>query len=633
MAKVLIVDDERSIRETLAEFVKELDHEAFIAGDADEALGVVAASDPDVVVCDIVLPGVDGIGVLERVHRTHPDTQVIVITGEPTVETASDAVRQGAFDYLSKPVSRADIQAVVESALRVRRIATERRRLAEENARYREHLEEEVEQKARELAESEAKYRALVETANEVVFVAQDGALKFVNPKALDVTGYTETELLSMPFPKLIHPEDREMVIDRHRRRLEGGDVPSEYAFRIVDAAGETKWIEIRPVMIEWEGRPASLNLAADITERMKADLVRRESEARYRALFEESPISLWQEDYSETKRLLDGLREEGVEDLAAHLLAHPEIVDECIAKIRVTDVNEATIKLHAAKSKEELLGHLGSVIPPDARPDFVTQLVAIADGETSYEGIGTDRRLDGTVMQVAVRWIVPPGFEDSLTRVFVSKIDITAIVEAEAALQEALSGTVDAIGLTTEMRDPYTAGHQRRVTALALAIAEEMSLGVDTIDAIRAAGLMHDIGKMAIPAEILSKPSALNDVEMSLIREHPRIAYNILRQVSFPWPVAEIVLQHHERIDGSGYPNGLSGDDVRLEARILAVADTVEAMASHRPYRAALGIDAALDEVETHRGSSYAPDVVDACLRVFREKGFEFPEGTAPIA
>ena len=143
MAKILIVDDERSIRETLAEFVKETGHEVFIAGEAEEALGVVARSVPDVVVCDIVLPGTDGIALLERVQRVASDTQVIMITGEPTVETASDAVRQGAFDYLATPVSRDEIQAVVESALRVKAIADERRRLAEENARYREHLEEE----------------------------------------------------------------------------------------------------------------------------------------------------------------------------------------------------------------------------------------------------------------------------------------------------------------------------------------------------------------------------------------------------------------------------------------------------------------------------------------------------------
>ncbi|MGB2982485.1 MAG: HD-GYP domain-containing protein [Candidatus Bipolaricaulia bacterium] len=200
---------------------------------------------------------------------------------------------------------------------------------------------------------------------------------------------------------------------------------------------------------------------------------------------------------------------------------------------------------------------------------------------------------------------------------------------EAEQALRQSLDGTIEAIGLTTEMRDPYTAGHQRRVTALAVAIAEELNLDRQIVEGIRAAGLMHDIGKMAVPAEILSKPSLVTDVEMSLIREHPQVAYDILKRATFPWPLDDIVLQHHERSDGSGYPKGLRADAIRLEARILAVADTVEAMASHRPYRASLGIDAALAEIEANRGTRYDADVVDACLSAFRDRGFEFSKGS----
>ena len=204
---------------------------------------------------------------------------------------------------------------------------------------------------------------------------------------------------------------------------------------------------------------------------------------------------------------------------------------------------------------------------------------------------------------------------------------------EAEAALQEALAGTIEAIGLTTEMRDPYTAGHQRRVTALAVAIAQALGVDDDTVEAVRAAGLMHDIGKMAVPAEILSKPSALSDVEMSLMRAHPQVAYDILKRIAFPWPLAEIVLQHHERIDGSGYPQGLKGNEIRREAQILSVADTVEAMASHRPYRAAQGIDVALEEIQRHKGTRYAADVVDACVQLFRDGAFHFPEETGEDA
>lgn len=187
------------------------------------------------------------------------------------------------------------------------------------------------------------------------------------------------------------------------------------------------------------------------------------------------------------------------------------------------------------------------------------------------------------------------------------------------------LEGTIHALATTVEMRDPYTAGHQRRVTELACAIAEEMGLSKDQIKGIHVAGLLHDIGKIAIPAEILTKPTKLTKLEFELITTHSQVSHDILKGIEFAWPVADIVVQHHERMDGSGYPNGLEGDEILREARIIAVADTVEAMASHRPYRPALGIDKALDEISNNKGVKYDPEVVDACLRLFAEGGFEF--------
>jgi len=192
-------------------------------------------------------------------------------------------------------------------------------------------------------------------------------------------------------------------------------------------------------------------------------------------------------------------------------------------------------------------------------------------------------------------------------------------------ALRRALRGTIQAMVLTIETRDPYTAGHQRSVTDLARSIAKEMGFPRDKIAGIRMAGALHDIGKIAIPAEILTKPGQLSKAEFELIKKHPQTGYNILKPIKFPWPVAQIVLQHHERMDGSGYPQGLSGKDILLEARILGVADVVEAMASHRPYRPALGIDKALAEISINRGKLYDIKVVDACLKVFKENGFNF--------
>ena len=174
------------------------------------------------------------------------------------------------------------------------------------------------------------------------------------------------------------------------------------------------------------------------------------------------------------------------------------------------------------------------------------------------------------------------------------------------------------------ESRDPYTSGHQVRVAHLARAIATEMGLPQDKIDGIRMAGSIHDIGKLSIPAEILSKPTKLTDIEYSLIKEHSRIGYEMLKNVESPWPLAQIVYQHHERMDGSGYPRNLKGDEILLGARIMAVADVVETMASHRPYRAALGIEAALEEIEKNKGIFYDNAVVDACLKLFREKDYQ---------
>ncbi len=190
--------------------------------------------------------------------------------------------------------------------------------------------------------------------------------------------------------------------------------------------------------------------------------------------------------------------------------------------------------------------------------------------------------------------------------------------------LRHSMNAIIDAMAYAVEARDPYTAGHQRRVTNLARTIAEEMGLGEDQIDGIRMAGVIHDLGKISVPAEILSKPGRLSNLEFQIIKTHSQTGYEILKNIDFPWPVASIVLQHHEKMDGSGYPMGLKGDDIFIEARIITVADVVEAMASHRPYRPALGIEISLDEISKNRGVLYDNDAVGACLKVF-EKGFQF--------
>ncbi len=191
--------------------------------------------------------------------------------------------------------------------------------------------------------------------------------------------------------------------------------------------------------------------------------------------------------------------------------------------------------------------------------------------------------------------------------------------------LVKALEDTIQAMAMIIEMKDPYTAGHQRRVTQLACAIAKKMGLSEDQISALHLAGLIHDVGKVHVPAEILANPDGLSEAEFSIIKTHPSVGYEILKAIEFPRPIAQIVHQHHERMDGSGYPSGLSGEDILLEARILAVADVVEAMSSHRPYRPALGIDRALSEITQKKAVLYDANVVDTCLWLFTEKSFKF--------
>ncbi|PKN35492.1 MAG: hypothetical protein CVU61_02985 [Deltaproteobacteria bacterium HGW-Deltaproteobacteria-19] len=212
--------------------------------------------------------------------------------------------------------------------------------------------------------------------------------------------------------------------------------------------------------------------------------------------------------------------------------------------------------------------------------------------------------------------------------------IDITDRKQAEEKiregmdrLQQALRGVIQVLVRVVEQRDPYTAGHQQRVADLAEAIAGELGLDEEEAEGIRMAGMVHDVGKMSIPAEILSKPATLNNMEIMMIREHPETAAQILREIRFPWDIARTVLEHHERMDGSGYPQGLKDGQLLLSSRILAVADTVEAMASHRPYRPALGVDAALAEISEHRGTRFDEDVVDACIRLFRLRGYQLKE------
>ena len=202
---------------------------------------------------------------------------------------------------------------------------------------------------------------------------------------------------------------------------------------------------------------------------------------------------------------------------------------------------------------------------------------------------------------------------------------DISEQKQSQQKLQKTLDDAIKTLASIVEIKDPYTSGHQTRVAALSVAIAKKLNFSEEKINTVKTAALLHDIGKIVIPASILTKPSILSDIEMSLIKTHSQVGYDFLKEIDFGYPVAKIILQHHERIDGSGYPNGLKKDDIMIESEIIIVADVVEAMMFHRPYREALGIDMALQEIEDKKGILYDPDIVDICIKLFKEDEFVF--------
>ena len=447
------------------------------------------------------------------------------------------------------------------------------------------------------IKESEERYKDLVEKAGVAILIDdKEGNVQYCNRKYADMFGYPLEEIGSKPIFSIVHPDDVERVRKFHKGRIQGKKVPSEYECKGITKDGNIVYMEIHADALQDNGDIiGTRSYIWDITERKKVEEAVQASEEKFRTLFDSAADAIFIHD-------LDGNILE-VNEVACERLGYKK---EKILNMTLADIDRPKQAVGTPKRIEELYqrGHI-----------FF---------ETAHEN------KDGTVIPIELSSRII-DYEGKPVALSIAR-DITERKLAEEErkqsferLRQSLEETINALATAVEMRDPYTAGHQHRVTSLATAIAEEMGLSKEKIEGIRMAGVIHDVGKIRVPAEILSWPGQLTEIDFNLIKTHPQVGYDILKRIELPHQVTKIMLQHHERMDGSGYPEGLKGKKILIEAQVLAVADVVEAMASHRPYRAALGIEKALEEISKNKGVLYDAKAVDACLKLFNEKDFKF--------
>ncbi len=449
------------------------------------------------------------------------------------------------------------------------------------------------------LQESEDRLRPIFEGALDGILVADahTGMFQAANPAVCHMLGYTVEEMSHLGVAD-IHPEQdlpHVMVqFERHRR----GEIQTATDVPVMRKDGSVLYTDIKAAPIRLGGRECVVGIFRDITERKEAETALRAAEEQFRGLVEQSIAG--------TYIIQDG---------------------------KFAYVNPRLAEIFGYSSADELIGcDVLTVIAEKDHNNVLENIRRRIEGEVgtvSYDFTGL--RKDGSMTRIGVHGSRAshrgrPAVIGLIQDISEKKRAEDQVKRHVAQLETAFMSTVEVATTLSEMRDPYTAGHERRVAEIAVAIGAELGLDERRQEGLRVAGHLHDVGKMTIPAEILAKPSRLTGIEFQLIKGHAQASYDVLKNVKFPWPIAEVALQHHERLDGSGYPHGLKGDAILFEARILAVADVIEAMSSHRPYRPGLGINAALAEIESGRGRIYDPVVADACLRLFREKGHQLP-------
>jgi PAS domain S-box-containing protein len=445
--------------------------------------------------------------------------------------------------------------------------------------------------------EREERFQMLFDRAGEGILVlTPEGKIVAANESFARMHGYTKHELASLCLEDLDTPEAFALAPDRMRHLLSGEFTTFEVEHRHKD--GHVFPLEVSVSLISLDGNSLIQSFYRDITERQRSEQALRESEVQFRSLVEQSIVGIY---------IVQDGKFVYVNPRFAEIRGYVS-TDEILGRDVLPLIVERDRSSVAENNRRLLAGEVRSIpynFAALCKDGSVVEIGAHASGAT-YKGrpavIGlvqdiTDKKRAEREIQLYI---------DRLSAAFMSAVSVARNM--------------------SELRDPYTAGHERRVGEIAAAIGTELGLEERRVEGLRVAGFLHDVGKITIPAEILSKPGKLSAIEHHLIQVHPQAGYDVLKGVEFPWPVAEVALQHHERMDGKGYPQGIKGDMICLEARIIAVSDVVEAMASHRPYRPGLGLDKALAEIESGSGSSFDPVVVGACLKLFREKAYLIP-------
>jgi len=484
-----------------------------------------------------------------------------------------------------------------------------------------------------------ALFRGIVNSsADAIAVIDPQMRLVYASPSGWQLLGYEPTELLGKDLLRVVHPDDAKEVLEHLTRTLATlGEAPPK-EFRILTRSGQPRHVEssatnrlddpaVRGVilMIRDVSERAHLTRALRTLGEANQALVRSTDELGLLRQMCETVVDAggyplaWvgfaEDDAARTVRPVAGA---GAVDYLQDLQISwaddeygrgPTGTSIRTGTVQVTHDLRKVAGFSPWRERAKAHGFLTSLVLPLSKQGQIIGALSIYSDE-----IGTFGPQSVALLQ---------ELADDLT------YGIASLRDA-ARLSRSLEATIGALATMSEIRDPYTAGHQCRVGALSAAVAVDLGLSDHVVSGIRVAGELHDVGKIAVPSEILSRPVKLTVAEMELVKCHPRSGFDIVRGIDFPWPVAEMVLQHHERLDGSGYPLGLRGDQVLQGSRILAVADTVEAMSNHRPYRPALGLDLALAEITAGAGLHYDPDVVDACVALFEEGRFGFD--TVPL-